>query len=82
MPSLYALKPWYTRRLHRFVAGAVARGTSPDLFTVVGVVAAALAGVALAWVMLPRAVALQGALARSPADNSCVFYGFDYGVRR
>ncbi|TFH72017.1 CDP-alcohol phosphatidyltransferase family protein [Cellulomonas sp. HD19AZ1] len=61
MPSLYALKPWYTRRLHRFVAGAVARGTSPDLFTAVGVVAAALAGVALAFAWWPLAFLLLAA---------------------
>ena len=61
MPSLYALKPWYTRRLHRFVAGAVARGTSPDVFTTVGVVAAALAGVALALGWWPVALVLLAA---------------------
>jgi len=58
MPSLYALKPWYTRRLHGFVDGAVARGTSPDVFTVVGVVGAALAGVAIALGWWPVALVL------------------------
>ncbi|UZN02900.1 CDP-alcohol phosphatidyltransferase family protein [Cellulomonas sp. S1-8] len=58
MPSLYALKPWYTRRLHRFVDGAVARGTSPDTFTVVGVVGAVLAAVALALGWWPAALVL------------------------
>ncbi|MCC2336020.1 CDP-alcohol phosphatidyltransferase family protein [Cellulomonas wangsupingiae] len=58
MPSLYALKPWYTRRLRRFVDGAVARGTTPDLFTVVGVVGAALAGVAIALGWWPAALVL------------------------
>lgn len=58
MPSLYALKPWYTRRLHRFVAGAVARGTSPDVFTGVGVAGAALAGVAVALGWWPAALVL------------------------
>ena len=58
MPSLYALKPWYTRRLHRFVDGAVARGTTPDLFTVGGVVGAALAGVAIALGWWPAALVL------------------------
>ncbi len=66
MPSLYALKPWYTRRLRRLVDGAVARGTSPDVFTVVGVVGAAVAAVALAlgwWhlALLMLAVRLAGA---------------------
>ncbi|GIG40759.1 CDP-alcohol phosphatidyltransferase family protein [Cellulomonas phragmiteti] len=75
MPSLYALKPWYTRRLHRFVHGAVARGTSPDVFTAVGVAGAALAGaaIALGWwpvalVMLAVRLAganLDGAVARA-----------------
>jgi len=58
MPSLYALKPWYTRRLHRFVDGAVTRGTSPDLFTAVGVAGAALAGVAIALGWWPAALVL------------------------
>ncbi|MCC2314342.1 CDP-alcohol phosphatidyltransferase family protein [Cellulomonas xiejunii] len=58
MSSLYALKPWYTRRLHRFVDGAVARGTSPDLFTAVGVAGAALAGVAIALGWWPAALVL------------------------
>ncbi|ADG76029.1 CDP-alcohol phosphatidyltransferase [Cellulomonas flavigena DSM 20109] len=61
MPSLYALKPWYTRRLHRFVAGAVARGTSPDVFTVVGVAAALGAGVAIALGWWPPALLLLAA---------------------
>jgi len=58
MPSLYALKPWYTRRLQRFVDGAVARGTTPDVFTVVGVVGAALAAVAIALGWWPAALGL------------------------
>lgn len=45
--GLYALKPWYTRRLSAIVGAAVQRDMSPDVFTVVGVVAAALAGVAI-----------------------------------
>jgi CDP-diacylglycerol--glycerol-3-phosphate 3-phosphatidyltransferase len=49
--GLYALKPWYTRRLTPIVNIAVARRISPDVFTGVGVVAAGLAGaaVALGW---------------------------------
>lgn len=58
MPSLYALKPWYTRRLQRFVAAAVARGTSPDAFTAVGVAGAALAAVAIALAWWPVALVL------------------------
>jgi CDP-diacylglycerol---glycerol-3-phosphate 3-phosphatidyltransferase len=49
--GLYALKPWYTRRLTPIVKLAVARRISPDVFTVAGVLAAAAAGavVALGW---------------------------------
>jgi CDP-diacylglycerol--glycerol-3-phosphate 3-phosphatidyltransferase len=64
--GLYALKPWYTRRLTPIVNIAVARRISPDVFTVVGVVAAGLAGatVALGWwplVALFLALRLAGA---------------------
>jgi len=49
--GLYALKPWYTRRLTPILNAAVAREVSPDVFTVAGVVAAGAAGVtvALGW---------------------------------
>ncbi|OBI51568.1 CDP-alcohol phosphatidyltransferase [Mycobacterium sp. E787] len=49
--GLYALKPWYTRRLTPIVNVAVARRISPDVFTAGGVVAAGAAGVtvALGW---------------------------------
>lgn len=49
--GLYALKPWYTRRLTPIVNAAVARRISPDAFTAAGVVAAGAAGVtvALGW---------------------------------
>lgn len=71
MPSLYALKPWYTRRLHRFVDGAVARGTSPDVFTAVGVAGAALAGAAIAagW-WLPALLLLALRLAGANLDGA------------
>jgi CDP-diacylglycerol---glycerol-3-phosphate 3-phosphatidyltransferase len=46
--GLYALKPWYTRRLAAVVDLAVARGLSPDVFTAAGVAAAAVAAVAIA----------------------------------
>lgn len=75
MQGLYALKPWYTRRLGGVVGAATTRGLSPDVFTVVGVVAAALAGVALAlgwwWLALPllalrlAGANLDGAVARA-----------------
>jgi CDP-diacylglycerol---glycerol-3-phosphate 3-phosphatidyltransferase len=51
MIGLYALKPWYTRRLTPIVNAAVAHKVSPDAFTAAGVVAAGAAGaaVALGW---------------------------------
>ena len=66
MNGLYALKPWYTRRLTRVVDTAVARRVSPDAFTWTGVAAAAAAGASLAvgwWVVaaLLLAVRLAGA---------------------
>ena len=51
MIGLYALKPWYTRRLTPVLDAAVAHNVSPDVFTAAGVVAAGAAGVfvALGW---------------------------------
>ena len=71
MPSLYALKPWFTRRLRLVVDRAVARGTTPDVFTAVGVAGAALAGVALAlgW-WLPALVLLAVRLAGANLDGA------------
>ena len=75
MQGLYALKPWYTRRLNRFVDGAVRRGASPDVFTGIGILGGALAGVSLAlgwwWAALPflalrlAGANLDGAVARA-----------------
>lgn len=75
MKGLYALKPWYSRRLAVITAGAVRRGMSPDVFTLAGVVAAAAAGVAIwrgwwpaAAVLLVARLAganLDGAVARA-----------------
>jgi CDP-diacylglycerol---glycerol-3-phosphate 3-phosphatidyltransferase len=49
--GLYALKPWYTRRLTPIVNAAATHQVSPDVFTAAGVVAAGAAGVtvALGW---------------------------------
>lgn len=71
MNGLYALKPWYTARLHRVVAAAVRRGTSPDVFTAAGVLAAGAAGVAVAagW-WLPALVALALRLAGANLDGA------------
>ena len=49
MAGLYALKPWFTGRLTPILNVAVTHGVSPDAFTAAGVVAAAGAGVALAF---------------------------------
>lgn len=59
--GLYALKPWYTRRLRVVVDGAGRRGVSPDVFTVVGVVAAIGAGAAIALAWWPIALVLLAA---------------------
>ncbi|MGW4027733.1 CDP-alcohol phosphatidyltransferase family protein [Streptomyces sp. NPDC004838] len=55
MNGLYALKPWYAARLAG-VRGALARrAVSPDTLTVAGVVCAAGAAAALAWLPVPLA---------------------------
>lgn len=71
MRGLYALKPWYTRRLHRFVDAAVARNISPDAFTLLGVLGAAAAGTFLAygWAV-PAALALALRLAGANLDGA------------
>lgn len=71
MRGLYALKPWYTRRLNRFVAAADRHNLSPDLFTAAGVLGAAAAGVflALGWPIL-AAVALALRLAGANLDGA------------
>jgi CDP-diacylglycerol--glycerol-3-phosphate 3-phosphatidyltransferase len=58
MNGLYALKPWYTRRLTPIVDAAVAHKVSPDVFTAAGVVAAGAAGVAVALGWWPLAALL------------------------
>ncbi|PJI94787.1 CDP-alcohol phosphatidyltransferase family protein [Luteimicrobium subarcticum] len=71
MQGLYRLKPWFTGRLDAGVRLAVARGTSPDVFTALGVVSAALAGVALALGWWPLAlVLLVGRLAGANLDGA------------
>jgi CDP-diacylglycerol---glycerol-3-phosphate 3-phosphatidyltransferase len=73
--GLYALKPWYTRRLGGFTDAAVARDLSPDVFTALGVLAALGAAGALAagwWLQAGLLLAarlaganLDGAVARA-----------------
>jgi CDP-diacylglycerol--glycerol-3-phosphate 3-phosphatidyltransferase len=75
MNGLYALKPWFTGRLTPILDAAVARRISPDVFTAAGVVAAAAAGVAIAFGYWPLAILflvlrlaganLDGAVARA-----------------
>lgn len=67
MQGLYALKPWYTARLGVVVDAAVRRGISPDAFTVLGVLGAAVAAVALGLGWWP--VALLALLARLGGAN-------------
>ena len=71
MNGLYAVKPWYTRRLRRFVDLAVAGRISPDVFTLVGVAAAALAAgcIARGW-WLAALVALAVRLAGANLDGA------------
>ncbi|MBO3102166.1 CDP-alcohol phosphatidyltransferase family protein [Cellulomonas fengjieae] len=71
MRGLYALKPWYTRRLDRIVQWAVRKDVTPDVFTWLGVISAALAGVAIAlgW-WLPALVLLAGRLAGANLDGA------------
>lgn len=67
MQGLYALKPWYTARLEVVVEAAVRRGISPDAFTVLGVLGAAVAFVALGLGWWP--VALVALLVRLGGAN-------------
>lgn len=71
MRGLYALKPWYTRRLTAFVRLAVARDLSPDVFTALGVASALGAGAAVAAGIWPLAlVLLAGRLAGANLDGA------------
>ncbi len=71
MRGLYALKPWYTRQLDGVVRWAVDRNVSPDVFTWLGVVSAALAAVAIAVGAWPLAlVLLAGRLAGANLDGA------------
>lgn len=71
MQGLYALKPWYTRRLGAVVNIAVVRGISPDTFTVVGVLGAIAAAAATAYGWWPAvAVLLAIRLAGANLDGA------------
>ncbi|MEV8410505.1 hypothetical protein AB0R12_33415, partial [Streptomyces niveus] len=76
MNGLYALKPWYASRLSGVRAALVRREVSPDTLTAAGVVSAAGAGAALAWLpagplaALPVAVLLAARLAFANLDGA------------
>jgi CDP-diacylglycerol--glycerol-3-phosphate 3-phosphatidyltransferase len=71
MRGLYALKPWYSRRLSAATDMAVRRDLSPDVFTLLGVVSAALAGVAIAFGWWHVAIVfLAGRLAGANLDGA------------
>ena len=61
MVSLYSLKYWYTRRLGVIIQASVRRGISPDAWTAVGVIAAALGCGALVMGWWPLAFILLAA---------------------
>lgn len=68
MDGLYALKPWYARRLRPLRTALAARRVSPHTLTLAGVACGALAGAALAAgggaaLLVPPLVALRLAFA-------------------
>ncbi|NNG38746.1 CDP-alcohol phosphatidyltransferase family protein [Flexivirga sp. ID2601S] len=71
MQGLYALKPWYSRRLGRIVQFAVDRGISPDVFTLLGVAGAVLAAICIAmgW-WLPALLMLAARLGGANLDGA------------
>ncbi|MGW6359034.1 hypothetical protein ACWFR5_28625 [Streptomyces sp. NPDC055092] len=75
MNGLYALKPWYADRLSGLRRALAARQVSPDALTAAGVVCAAGAAAALAWLpaplaVLPVAVLLAARLAFANLDGA------------
>ncbi|MFF8954409.1 CDP-alcohol phosphatidyltransferase family protein [Streptomyces sp. NPDC014894] len=75
MNGLYALKPWYAARLSGVRGALVRREVSPDALTAAGVVCAAGAAAALAWLpaplaALPVAVLLAARLACANLDGA------------
>jgi CDP-diacylglycerol--glycerol-3-phosphate 3-phosphatidyltransferase len=71
MNGLYALKPWYTRRLQSAVDAAVRRRISPDAFTAAGVIAAVVAAACVAQGWWPATlVALAARLAGANLDGA------------
>ncbi|MFC8079982.1 CDP-alcohol phosphatidyltransferase family protein [Streptomyces sp. NPDC057307] len=76
MNGLYALKPWYASRLSGVRAALVRREVSPDTVTAAGVVSAAGAAAAVAWLpagplaALTVAVLLAARLAFANLDGA------------
>ncbi|WP_282797130.1 CDP-alcohol phosphatidyltransferase family protein [Streptomyces sp. CC224B] len=73
--GLYALKPWYARKLSGARGALARRAVSPDALTAAGVVCAAGAAAALAWLpapaaALPVAVLLAARLACANLDGA------------
>ncbi|MFJ8670479.1 phosphatidate cytidylyltransferase [Streptomyces sp. NPDC093589] len=62
MNGLYALKPWYAARLGGIRGALVRRNVSPDALTAAGVLSAAGAAAALAWLPTPLAALPVAAL--------------------
>lgn len=62
MNGLYSLKPWYAARLSGVRGALVRREVSPDTLTAAGVVGAAGAAAALAWLPVPLAALPVGVL--------------------
>jgi CDP-diacylglycerol--glycerol-3-phosphate 3-phosphatidyltransferase len=79
MNGLYALKPWYARRLAGLRRALVARNVDPAAITAAGVAAGAGAGVALATIR-PGAVAAIAVGALLAARLACA--NLDGGVAR
>lgn len=67
MRGLYAAKPWFTRQLGRIVTAAVAHGWSPDSFTLLGILFAAVAAAGLVFGLWP--VVLIGLIGRLAGAN-------------
>jgi CDP-diacylglycerol--glycerol-3-phosphate 3-phosphatidyltransferase len=69
--GLYGAKAWFGRRLGVVVGLAVRKGVSPDVFTLAGVLAAAVAAAAIALGWWPLAAAgLVGRLAGANLDGA------------
>jgi CDP-diacylglycerol--glycerol-3-phosphate 3-phosphatidyltransferase len=80
LAGLYALKPWYGRRLARVRAVLVRRRVSPHAVTAAGVIAGAVAGCALAAFPAPGLIA--GGLVTFALAARLAFANLDGAVAR